>query len=248
MTRSLASSAALVTVLAVVMADSTASAQMCGYSPYRIAYNPYNDFLHPYNGRLQGSRVPRCGTSLADQQTTGQTPYNKSVKQVEDYFERKLRNIEYRYMLKPALIRARLSRDREIANIKEEFADTIEMNRRRAEELARRLAPKRLAESGYNSVAGVVLWPPLFRDYHRFAEDRAWIDTMFAQRTPYNSGALSRNCLEVRRAAERMKLTLGAMHGELDGTTYMAAKRFLESVAYEARFAVDPTAAKLAAN
>lgn len=109
-------------------------------------------------------------------------------------------------------------------------------------------APKRLSPSEFDAATGSVCWQLFFQEHHQFAADRARIDTLFTQRTPYNSGASSRNCVEVRKAIERMKVTLRAMQRRLDPATYVAAKKFLTSLAYEARFPVQASPAQVAAN
>ena len=108
-------------------------------------------------------------------------------------------------------------------------------------------APKRLGPSEFDAATGSVRWQLLFQEHHQFAADRARIDTLFTQRTPYNSGASSRNYVEVQKATERMKVTLRAMQRRLDPATYVAAKEFLTSLANEARFPVPAGPAQVAA-
>jgi hypothetical protein len=189
------------------------------------------------------------------QQIAAQLALENSLRGVEVYFQRRLLNEYYRSQLhhqqrelRVARIRGRFETQREIQSMKSEFADVIEMNQQQAEKLAQQYAPKRLTASEYNQLTGTISWALPFQEYDRFAGDRAHIDALFAQRTPYNSGVMSRNYAEVRKAVERMKAALLAMQGELDGTTYTAAKSFLTSVAHEARFPVQPGLGQMAAN
>jgi len=170
--------------------------------------------------------------------------------EIEQYFQRKLANIKYRYMIKPALIRARLERQREIAAIKSEYAEVIEANQQRIEESARRSVPQRLSPSQYNPTTGVISWPWLLQENPWFARDRERLDLLFAQRARSTGSLGSGNCGEIRSAIERMKDTLIGMarEREVDGTTYMGAKNFLKSLTYEAQFAGRPSVTSLAAN
>jgi hypothetical protein len=261
MTRAQTIAMTVATMLILLVAESTASAQGHCYQP---VFGPagwdspgWAGWGSTYNGSCSGahvpsygSYVPSCGMGLVHQQIAARLALENSLRAVEVYFQRRLLNEQYRRELrqvKVARIRERFETRREISSMKDEFADVIEINQQQAEELARRCVPKRLTAAECNELTGSISWPPLFQQYPRFAEDRVRIDTLFAERTRYNCGALSRNCVEVGKAVERMKLTLRSMQDELDGTTYMAAKHFLSSLAYEARFPVQPTPAQVAA-
>ena len=241
MARAHASPVALVAMLTVFLADSTVSAQ----GTYR--YSSPGSTCRSYNGSCSRGRVPSYGSNVysrgmtqVHQQIANRIALENWQKGVEAYFERKLANIDYRGKLKVARIHARFQTQREIANLKYEYADVIEMNRRRAEELAQRLAPKRLTESEYNPVTGAIHWPSLLRNDRRFAEARAQVDVLFVLRDRHDSGVGSENSLAVREATNQMKSTLKAMQGQLGGITYVALKNFLSSVAYEAYFASEP--------
>jgi len=116
----------------------------------------------------------------------------------------------------------------------------VQHNTEMAARLARLDAPKRLTRSQYDAATSVIWWPPLFREDERFAIDRDRIDVLFGHRSPQFSGLGSQNCLQVCQRAGRMKRTLKAMQGELDGTTYAAMKSFLKSVGYESHFSEQP--------
>jgi len=236
-------------LLTIFLGEAASLAQTVGCCPsWQNACHFGNSFRCAPASCTSGTGTPSYASSLVQRELARKMALESSkLAAVAVYFERKLSNIDYRGKLKVARIRARFETEAQIANLKEEYANVIAANRRRAEEWARRSAPQRLSPGEYDAATGSVLWPPLLREDQRFAEDRARIDALFAQRTPSNSGLGSRNHLEIRRTASQMKDTLMAMQVELDGNTYTAVKRFLGSVAYEARFPVQPTLANLAA-
>jgi hypothetical protein len=220
---------------------------------------PYGEMTHPESRRPPlGTcwEIPGCNnqcTGIINQnfcQTAGSarcrpcygTSCGTRQNKVDAYFQPRLANIEYRYMIGPALIRARLARDKAIADIKREYADTIEENRQQAAEFARQDAPDRLSPSEYDSARGVIHWPGLFRDDPRFVEERRLLDALFARRSPNTVHPAAASSAEIRTTIGRMKSTLLAMlrEGQVDGTTYVAAKRFLCSLAYETQASSGP--------
>jgi hypothetical protein len=270
MTRLQTLGAALATLLIPFLADSTASAQewpcywpVCGpvryyyqQIPTQVAgcyprsgtpYNSSNAFCSGPVAPFYGGDVRSAGMPLVQQQVAAGLALENSLRAVEVYFQRRLLNEAYCRQVKVARIRARLESQKQIHSMKTEYADTIEMNRQQLEKLAHQYAPKRLTPSEYSRLSGTVCWPLPFQEYPRFAGDRARIDALFAERTPYNSGVLSRNCVEVREAVERMKSTLRSMLGELDPTTYVLAESFLTRLAYEAKFPAEPRLEQVAA-
>lgn len=104
----------------------------------------------------------------------------------------------------------------------------------------------------FDESTGTVAWPSIFDATH-FAQNRARLDALFNQRLQANvssgnraSGLASRNQVEVRRAVAAMKRQLKPMARDLGSSAYIAAKRFLDSLAFEAQFAV-PAQGNLAA-
>lgn len=242
----------LVVVVTVAATRSTASAQMYGNAwPQNIRISFCNSGVpHGYwGGQSPGQNRYSCGMATSCQPRACRSGYLNTPGEIEQYFQRKLANIKYRYMIKPALIRARLERQREIAAIKSEYADAIESNRQRIEVSARRSAPQRLSPSQYHPTTGVISWPRLLQENAWFARDRERLDLLFAQRARSNGSLVSGNSGEIRNAIERMKDTLAGMarEGEVDGTTYMGAKNFLKSLTYEAQFAARTSVVSVAA-
>ena len=213
---------------------------------------PHNTHKSPghYAAESPGHNPQSCGADTPCQPQTRPSDCSHAAGDVSNYFERKLTNIKYRYMIKVALYRARLERDRQLANLKREYAAVIDSNRQRAEDLARRFAPKRLSASEYDPITGTISWPSLLQTGPRFAKDRKWLDVLFAQRARSSGNLGSGNYGEIRSAIERMKSTLIVMlrEGEVDGTTYTSAKSFLNSLAYEAQFTTRPAVTSIAVN
>ncbi len=242
--------AALLTVLTVVLAGSAASAQTWPCPSPGSIYSVFNGSWGGVPAPYYGGYPHYRGSAPVYQPRACRTRYCETANDVEQYFKRKLTNIEYRYKMKPALIRARLERDTEIIKLKEQYAETIENNRRRAEALARQAAPGKLTESEYDPIAGVVHWPWLVKEDHRFAEDRQRVEALLAQASGYHVRPGSASRAEAVQAIEQMKTTLLAMldRREVNGTTYAATKSFLRRLAYQVECGGAPSDTRLAAN
>ena len=107
----------------------------------------------------------------------------------------------------------------------------------RAEFLARETAPGRLTAKQFDRATKVINWPPLLRD-SGFTAEREKLDQLFDQRTPESSGPASDNYEEIQRQCAAMDKLLGNMlrSDKLDPMSFIAAKHFIKSLAYEARF------------
>ena len=222
---------------------ATGSAQVCGVARPIGPCNPYAQSWGAAPVPYYGYGAPYCGPA---------TPYQRSFydDNIDTHFKRRLKNIDYRYKIYPALVRARLDRDRELAEIKQEYATTITYNQRQTASREQRRLPKRLTEFEYDPVTGVVYWPPLLQDDERFATYRMQIDALFAQGDSRHGPGESVSCIEVKEATDQMRGILRKMlrSHEVDGTTYAATKTFLESLAYEAQGPAAPGVEDLAAD
>ena len=179
----------------------------------------------------------------------------------------------YNLLTSRAVVNTAPTRHRQVRN--HPVAVQTQPEKRRARRPAGQSVPKRLTESEYNPATGVISWPPMLAEDERFAVDRARIDALFAQRTRSDAhpagvppvlpldprGGLAQrprsdvhpagvNSAEIRRTVDTMKTTLVAMlrSGQIDGQTYVAAKNFLQGLAYETRVASDPLQTSIAAN
>lgn len=99
--------------------------------------------------------------------------------------------------------------------------------------------PKRLSQGGLLPVSlsptTTIPWPATLRA-PEFDSYRVQVEAAFEQRSPANSGVGSGLYREVHQLTTRMRDELKARIGEMSAMEYISAKRFLESVAYEARF------------
>jgi hypothetical protein len=147
----------------------------------------------------------------------GNDPYSRYLEnrrmRAEHYFEMRRMNESYR------------AERRSPGLTPEELADINESR------LPRRLTPEQWQPS-----RGLIHWPaPLRGDEH--AAERARLEELFAERTPEDSGVGGAGYGEARRLARRMRDQLAARAKELSVEEFALARKFIDSLAYEARFA-----------
>jgi hypothetical protein len=159
---------------------------------------------------------------------------------------------EYNYLSSLGMINVEEARSRSIDN-KKKWADTyFEMrrmnesyraaNRKRPptpEQVARyakMASPDRLQSNELDPLVRTIYWPASLQrpEYEAL---RVQLDELFAAQNADNSGLGSENYREIRQVADAMVAGLRARFGEMDSAEYMQAKSFLDSLAYEARFA-----------
>ena len=99
--------------------------------------------------------------------------------------------------------------------------------------------PQRLNQGGLLPVSlsptTTIPWPATLRA-PEFDPYRVQVEAAFEQRSPTNSGVGSELYRQVHQLTTRMRAELKARIGEMSAMEYISAKRFLESVAYEAQF------------
>jgi len=95
--------------------------------------------------------------------------------------------------------------------------------------------PRRLTAEQWQPSLGIIHWPAALRgDEH--AADRARLEQLFAERTPEDGGAGGAGYSEVRRLTRRMREQLAPRAKELSIEEFTVARKFIDSLAYEARF------------
>jgi hypothetical protein len=99
--------------------------------------------------------------------------------------------------------------------------------------------PDRLHPGQLNPKLGTVVWPaaleaPLFASY------RIQLEALFEARAPGNSGVGSTNYSQIQKVTRQMRHVLRELMQRMDTSEYIQAKNFLDSVAYESRFALEP--------
>jgi len=93
--------------------------------------------------------------------------------------------------------------------------------------------PKRLSPSELDSVAGSVSWPTLLQT-DRYAKSRTQLEKLFAKRA--EQGVISyEDQAQIAAATKAMLAELKGQVREVPQMDYIAAKRFIENLAYEAR-------------
>jgi hypothetical protein len=176
-----------------------------------------------------------------------------------DYGLARIIRAESEYMLlgSQAAINRSEARSREMDNWKkwvETYFEVKRINREaRAAERGRPLTeadfvrmaqmgkPRRLTPSELENVTGQLNWPLLLQA-KAFTPYRELLDQCFAYRA--SRGAMELD--EYLKAEQTAQLMLGMLRDQIQdfaGVDYMNARRFLESIAYEARFPVTDGAA-----
>lgn len=109
---------------------------------------------------------------------------------------------------------------------------------------ARQGVPDRLTPEQYEATFGTLFWPAAFDDA-RFSLDRIRLDRLMADRDA-QGGVGSHHFRDVVETTDALKTELQNQIDDMTPTEYVQAKKFLNSVAYEARFV--PGAEGLASN
>jgi hypothetical protein len=100
--------------------------------------------------------------------------------------------------------------------------------------LARKAAPERLSEREYDRTIGRVYWPAALQG-NEYAAERDALERAFRNRSPAEDGAGSEFYGQVRQLTSRFDEKLKTHLDDLDAPQYVAAKKFLMSLAYEAQ-------------
>jgi len=95
--------------------------------------------------------------------------------------------------------------------------------------------PQRPGSYQVDPVSGSIYWPEALRG-EEFQEYRTQIEALFASRSLENGGPGSDLCRQVQELAGQMCSALKSRIRQIGSGEYMAAKRFVEGLAYEARF------------
>lgn len=92
--------------------------------------------------------------------------------------------------------------------------------------------PKRLSTKELDPVTGVLLWPVLLQS-NEFAKQREYVEKAFVQRA-YDGSMKGEMYLDVQQIANDLIEQIKGWITKVPSDQYMGAKRFLQSVAYEA--------------
>jgi hypothetical protein len=95
--------------------------------------------------------------------------------------------------------------------------------------------PKRPAQFELASARGRISWPDVLLD-EEFSDARILLESLFAQRKPGAGAQGSSVSGEVQTVAVEMREKLQSRIRQMSPEQYLAARRFLEGLAYESRF------------
>lgn len=106
------------------------------------------------------------------------------------------------------------------------------------EELARRAksAAPRTTAYHVDPVRGRIYWPSVLKR-EEFARQREQLDALFVQRKTQEAGVGSNFCRQTKALSLQMREELKRMVYQMAPAEYLAARRFLDVLAYEAQFA-----------
>lgn len=103
--------------------------------------------------------------------------------------------------------------------------------------IARKAAPDRLGPHQYDRTTGRLNWPlPLTAG--EFAAERAALDMAFSTRTPGDVGVGTEFHAQVKQVVDEMLAKLQPKVAELSPMEFVAARKFLTSLTYEAQLPV----------
>lgn len=134
-----------------------------------------------------------------------------------------------------AALQARYERKR----INAEYRESVKPPRATKDEMVRFAAmndPKRISAHELNPVTGEIHWPAALLG-QEFAECREAMDDIFANRGPVDFGARSETHADACLVAEQMTNILRSQIDDMDNGQWIAAKKFIASLAHETRFA-----------
>src|SRR5262249_15879049 len=101
---------------------------------------------------------------------------------------------------------------------------------------AQAAAPKRLSSSQLDPITGYLAWPRLLM-LNQFAESRRDLDRLYAERANSKGAIGTDNYFAILSIVEKMKKQLQKLIKAAPTNDYIDAQKFLDSLAYEARFA-----------
>lgn len=100
--------------------------------------------------------------------------------------------------------------------------------------LAKQEAPERLSDADYNRVMGRLSWPAVLAG-DDFAAERAGVDQAFVGRKAQDVGVSTNFHRDVRELTAVMHAKLRERMGTMSDMEYIAARKFLSSVAFESQ-------------
>jgi hypothetical protein len=232
-------------VLAIAFTATSANAQTVDYAaegavPNVAVTGYYGGGFYPGwgygGGTVQGS-VLRGAADLV--RAEGDNAYMNSLANINNQIAIK-KNIENREQWVETYFQMRRTNDAYRAS--QRPAPT---SLGQAQQMARMMTPQRLNSYQLEPTTGKLHWPASFQGAE-FAAARQQLERLFAARSAQNAGAGGTLDSSVNAITNQMRDALKSQINSMPTNEYLAAKKFIDGLGYEARFA--PGVEGLAAN
>ena len=222
MKKTLTSAASFLALLALT---TVASAQ--NVSTYAgFGYNPGYDYGYGYHASTYEEGVLRGWAALAT--GIGQGNYLNSLARINNE-EARTKYMKNRQLAVETYFHIRQSSDAAREAMRPERLSTDQYVA-----LARKEAPDRLSSQQYDTTLGRLHWPAALAG-DEFAVERDALDQAFRSRSPGDVGPGTDFYAQVRQLTASMESILKANVSQLDPAQYVAAKKFIQGVAYESQ-------------
>jgi hypothetical protein len=209
-------------VTAIASAQSyTPSLGYAGYYPGTGYYGGYG-----YHSSTAEEGILQGWASVL--QAQGQANYWNSLAAV-NYQEARARYLKNREQLTETYFR-----NRQLNLAAREAERPVRLSAEQYTVLAKKAAPARLDETQYNSTFGRLTWPASLM-VPEFTAEREALDQLFGSRSPGDYGAGSAFYGRVHELTNSLERSLKNHVNELDAAEYVAAKKFLMGLSYEAQ-------------
>jgi hypothetical protein len=193
----------------------------------------YGGYDAPYYGGYGGGTVEgSVAHGYADLVRSAGAFNLMTSKAFENYEEARKKNIQNRLLWTQTYF--------EMRRINDEYRRAqYERDRRTQEDFiryAQAAAPKRLASSQLDPITGYLAWPRLLLT-PEFTELRRDVDQLFAERANAKGAIGNETYFKILDRVDQMQEKLRKLIKVVPTNDYIEAKKFLDSLAYEARFA-----------
>ncbi len=167
--------------------------------------------------RAQAEANLAAAKTIHTRQQTASMALDNDLKAASIYFERKAMHDAYHSLKKP--------RER---GKPEDYVRYSQME-----------TPERPANDELEPLRGTIQWPELLQQ-EEFVEERIELDSLFAHRSRSNQTDTTEFYPQVQDAVQRLRGELKDKIDEISAGEYMQARRFIDSLSYEARFPPRP--------
>ena len=182
-----------------------------GYGPSTVAGSYFRGYADLVRARGENNYYSSMA-QVYREQAREQAIVNRTAS-VEQYFALRRLNDEQRL---GAIAKSRMSKEQLVA-------------------LSKKAAPKRLEDHQWDLMTDGLAWPVALSG-SEFEAARVRLDELFRLRRDLSNGLGADELKDVQQLAKEMTETLKGVISAVNPADYGAAKRFLKTIAYEARF------------